>query len=89
MKRNVLVSSVLGVALAGLMVTGAAAQKSHGNSGTNKQTGLARAEEVQNPNGDKDRKGGRKNRKNKKGDHDPAASTNKTEGNHKAKGHSH
>ena len=76
-------------ALAAMLGLPAAAQKSHSNSGTNKQTGLARAEEVQNPNGDKDRKGGRKTRKNKnkKGDQDPAASMNKTEGNHKALGH--
>jgi hypothetical protein len=74
-------------ALAAMLGLPAAAQKSHRNSGANKQTGLARAEEVQNPNGDKDRKGGRKTRKNKKGDQDPAASMNKTEGNHKALGH--
>jgi hypothetical protein len=49
-------------ALAAMLGLPAAAQKSHSNSGTTKQTGLARAEGVQNPNGDKVRKGGKKTR---------------------------
>ena len=53
---------ILGLAflVASLLAIPAMAQKTHGNSGPKKQTGQARAEEVQNPNGDKDRKGGRK-----------------------------
>lgn len=48
--------------VASLLAIPAVAQKIHRNSGTNKKTGQARAEEVQNKNGDKDRKGGKKTR---------------------------
>ena len=47
-------------ALAAMLGLPAVARKNHGNTGANKQTGPARPEKVQNKNGDKDRKGGRK-----------------------------
>jgi hypothetical protein len=89
MKRNVLVSSVLGVALAGLMVTGAAAQsptaptaqKSSNKGGQDVgNVGDERAAQVHAAN---------QSKKKKHKDQDPSASTNKTKGTHKAKGHSH
>ena len=86
MKLNVLVSSVLGVALAGLMVTGAAAQspaaaQDRSNKGGQDagNVGDERAAQVHAAN----------QSKKKDKDRDPAASTNKTKGMHKAKGHRH
>ena len=83
MKLNVLVSSVLGVALAGLMVTGAAAAaQNRSNKGGQDagKTGDERAAQVHKLNAAK---------KKQKKDKDPSASTNKTHGMHKANGHSH
>ncbi len=90
MKLNVLVSGVLGVALAGLMVVGAAAQNpaaadpDRSNKGGQDagNVGDERAAQVHALNQSK-----KKDKKDK--DRNPAASTNKTKGQHKAKGHSH
>ena len=86
MRLNVLVSSVLGVALAGLMVTGAAAQspavaQDRSNKGGQDagNVGDERAAQVHAAN----------QTKKKDKDRNPAASTNKTKGMHKAKGHRH
>ena len=89
MKLNVLVSGVLGVALAGLMVTGAAAQSPTAQDRSNKgaaATGDARVDQVKSENAEK-----KKSKKDK--DHNPDNDTNK--GHHtgetkvKAKGHRH
>jgi hypothetical protein len=81
MKLNVLVSSVLGVALVGLMVTGAAAQDRSNKGGQDAgNVGDERAAQVHAAN---------QSKKKKDKDRNPAASTNKTKGMHKAKGHSH
>jgi Ni/Co efflux regulator RcnB len=85
MKLNVLVSSVLGVALAGLMVTAAqspAAAQDRSNKGGQDagNVGDERAAQVHAAN---------QSKKKKDKDRNPAASTNKTKGMHKAKGHSH
>ena len=86
MKLNVLVSGVLGVALAGLMVMGAAAQSPAAQDRSNKggqdagNVGDERAAQVHAAN---------QNKTKKDKDRNPAASTNKTKGMHKAKGHSH
>jgi hypothetical protein len=90
MKRNVLVSSVLGVALAGLMVTGAAAQSPtvpRSNKGGQDvgNVGDERAAQVHNLNAAK--KKPKKEKKDK--DRDPSKSLNKTKGSHKATGHRH
>jgi hypothetical protein len=81
MKLNVLVSGVLGVALAGLMVTVAAAQDRSNKGGQDAgNVGDERAAQVHAAN---------QSKKKKDKDRDPAASTNKTKGMHKAKGHTH
>jgi hypothetical protein len=83
MKRNVLVSSLLGVALTAFMVTGATAQDRSNKGGQDAgNVGDERAAQVHNLNAAK-----KKQKKDK--DRDPSASTNKTKGMHKAKGHSH
>ena len=90
MRLKILVSGVLGVALASLMVTGAGAQKpsapdpDRSNKGGQDagNVGDERAAQVHNLNAAK-----KKQKKDK--DRDPSASTNKTKGMHKAKGHSH
>jgi hypothetical protein len=75
MKRNVLVSSVLGVALAGLMVTGAVAQSPTAQERSNKggqdvgNVGDERAAQVHAAN---------QSKKKKDKDRNPSASTNKT-----------
>lgn len=88
MRLNTLVRSVLGVALAGLMVTGAAAQKpapadpDRSNKGGQDagNVGDKRADQVHSLNAAK---------KKPKKDKDPSKSTNKTHGTHKANGHIH
>jgi len=81
-------NTMLGVALAGLMVMGAAAQNPAAADRSNKggqdagNVGDERAAQVHNLNAAK-----KKQKKDK--DRDPSASTNKTKGMHKAKGHSH
>lgn len=81
MKPNVLVNSVLGVALAGLMVTGAAAQKRSNKGGQDAgNVGDERAAQVHAANQSKQKKDK---------DRNPSASTNKTKGKHLAKGHRH
>ena len=90
MRLNTLVRSVLGVALAGLVVTGAAAQKpaaadpDRSNKGGQDagNTGDDRAAQVHSLNAAK-----KKPKKDK--DKDPSKSTNKTHGTHKANGHTH
>jgi hypothetical protein len=88
MRLNVLVrNSLLGVALAGVMTTGTAAQspaaaKDRSNKGGQDagNVGDERAAQVHAAN---------QNKTKKDRDRNPAASTNKTKGTHKAKGHSH
>ncbi len=87
MRLDILVrNSVLGVALAGLMTTGAAAQSPAAKDRSNKggqdagNVGDERAAQVHAAN---------QNKTKKDKDRNPAASTNKTKGMHKAKGHSH
>jgi hypothetical protein len=81
MRLKILVSGVLGVALAGLMVTGAAAQDRSNKGGQDAgNVGDERAAQVHAAN---------QSKKKKDKDRDPAASTNKTKGMHKAKGHTH
>jgi len=88
MRLDILVrNSVLGVALAGLMTTGAAAQspaaaQDRSNKGGQDagNVGDERAAQVHAAN---------QNKTKKDKDRNPAASTNKTKGMHKAKGHSH
>ena len=93
MKLNVLVSGVLGVALAGLMVTGAAAQSPTAQDRSNKggaATGDARVNQVKSENAEKNAE---KKKSKKDKDHNPDNDTNK--GHHtgdtkgKAKGHRH
>ena len=84
MRLDILVrNSLLGIALAGLMVTGAAAQsQDRSNKGGQDagNVGDERAAQVHAAN---------QSKKKKDKDRNPAASTNKTKGMHKAKGHSH
>jgi hypothetical protein len=88
MRLDILVrNSLLGIALAGLMVTGAAAQSPAAAKGRSNKSGQdagnvgdERAAQVHAAN---------QSKKKKDKDRNPAASTNKTKGMHKAKGHSH
>jgi hypothetical protein len=88
MRLDILVrNSLLGIALAGVMVTGAAAQspaaaQDRSNKGGQDagNVGDERAAQVHAAN---------QSKKKKDKDRNPAASTNKTKGMHKAKGHSH
>jgi hypothetical protein len=86
MRLKILVSGVLGVALAGVMVMGAGAQNPAAADRSNKggqgagNVGDERAAQVHAAN---------QSKKKKDKDRDPAASTNKTKGMHKAKGHRH
>jgi hypothetical protein len=85
MRLDILVrNSVLGVALAGFMGTGAAAQDKDAAKDA------AKAEKDATKDAAKAQKDAAKDAKVKKDkDRDPSASTNKTKGSHKAKGHSH
>jgi hypothetical protein len=84
MRLDILVrNSLLGIALAGLMVTSAVAQSpARSNKGGQDagNVGDERAAQVHAAN---------QTKKKKDKDRNPAASTNKTKGMHKAKGHSH
>jgi hypothetical protein len=82
MRLDILVrNGVLGVTLAGLMVTGASAQNRSNKGGQDTgNVGDERAAQVHTLNQSKQKKDK---------DRDPSASTNKTKGMHKARGHRH
>ena len=82
MRLDILVrNSMLGVALAGLMTAGASAQNRSNKGGQDTgNVGDERAAQVHTLNQSKQKKDK---------DRDPSASTNKTKGMHKAKGHRH